>query len=107
MDKGWPPVSHTGDPETSKGAEAATTRSGTRNTHAQHCLRIVRETPGMTTGEIGEMSGLGQAETRRRLSDLKARKQAYMGPPRIWRGSGRPHSTWWPVGEFVQQKMSI
>ena len=93
----WPPASHRNDPETSHEAEDAITQTGKRQTHATKVLGIVTVHPGLTTGAIGEISGLGQMETRKRLSDLKNRGLARQGQPRIWHGSGRQNVTWWPV----------
>jgi predicted ArsR family transcriptional regulator len=93
----WPPASHRNDPETSHEAEAVITQTGKRQTHATKVLGIVTAHPGLTTGAIGEISGLGQMETRKRLSDLKNRGLARQGQPRIWHGSGRQNVTWWPV----------
>ena len=99
----WTPVSHTTDPVTSHEAEAVITQTGTRQTHVEIVLRIIIDHPGLVTGVIGEMSGLGQMETRKRLSDLKNRGLARQGQPRIWEGSGRRQGTWWLIpkqGEF-------
>ena len=93
----WPPVSRRENPETSQEAEAVITQTGKRQTHAAKVLGIVTAHPGLTTGAIGEISGLGQMETRKRLSDLKNRGLARQGQPRIWHGSGRQNVTWWPV----------
>ena len=93
----WPPVSRRENPETSQEAEAVITQTGKRQTHATKVLGIVTAHPGLTTGAIGEISGLGQMETRKRLSDLKNRGLARQGQPRIWHGSGRQNVTWWPV----------
>jgi len=93
----WPPVSRRENPETSHEAEAVITQTGKRQTHAAKVLEIIIDHPGLVTGVIGEMSGLGQMETRKRLSDLKNRGLARQGQPRIWEGSGRKQVTWWPV----------
>ena len=95
----WTPASRPANPATSFEAEAAITTDGTRETHAQILLAIVKSSPGLTTGEIGEQSDLGQMATRKRLSDLKNQGLVYQGQPRIWEATGRRHSTWWPVGE--------
>ena len=99
----WSPVSRATDPVTSHEAEAVITQTGTRQTHVEIVLRIIIDHPGLVTGVIGEMSGLGQMETRKRLSDLKNRGLARQGQPRVWEGSGRRQVTWWLIpkqGEF-------
>jgi len=61
-------LSHTDDPETSKiAAENHKLRAGS---HAQKIFEFVKKYPDSTAGELGEMTGLGQHETARRLSDL-------------------------------------
>ena len=90
-------VSRQGNPETSFAAEKSINESGSRQTHAKAILTIVRNSPGMTTGEVGDASGLGQMETRKRLSDLRNAYLLYAGSSRVWPESGRQHSTWWPM----------
>jgi len=99
--RNWPgvPVSRSGNPSTSFDAEEAITRSGARSTHAALLYRIIRDDPGLTTGEIGELSGLGQMATRKRLSDLKNAMLVYQGRTRMWTRTRRLHVTWWPTGE--------
>ena len=98
----WTPASHATDPETSHEAEKAINSSGRRLTHSLTVLRLIQLAPGRTTGEIGDSSGLGHMETRKRLSDLKNQGKICMGEPRVWEGSGRKQSTWWPLVEPVQ-----
>jgi hypothetical protein len=96
------PVSRRDNPVTSFEAEASINSGGSRQTHIHRVLTIVRQSPGLTTGQVGEVSGLGQMETRKRLSDLKNTGLIRQGVPRVWEGSGRRQVTWWPVIEPVQ-----
>ena len=49
---------------------------------AEICLECVHNHPGVTTGEIGEHTGMGHPRAWRRLSDLK-----YLG--RVIQGAAR------------------
>jgi len=102
---GLTPVSRRDNPATSYEAETGINSSGSRTTHLRAVLRIVEDMPGLTTGEIGESSGLGQMETRKRLSDLKNTGQVRQGYARIWPQSGRRQSTWWPSKGPVQGEL--
>ena len=87
-----PPISRSTDPETSHQAERAITESGARESHAQQCLRALRERPGMTAGEVGEATGLGHVPAQRRLSDLFRIGDVTQGEPRDYHG--RAQVTW-------------
>jgi len=104
---GLVPATRRDNPITSFEAEAAINATGSRRTHIGTVLAVVRQTPGLTTGEIGEASGLGQMETRKRLSDLKNHYLARQGASRIWPQSGRHQSTWWPVTKPVQGELLL
>tara|TARA_Y100000310_G_scaffold171370_1_gene171551 strand:+ start:307 stop:648 length:342 start_codon:yes stop_codon:yes gene_type:complete len=101
----FPPASYADDPVTSHEAEAVHTATGVRQTHAGKLLEIVRVRPGLITSELGEVSELGHMETRKRLSDLKNMNLIYQGQARMWQGSGRKQSSWWPVVEAQQMGM--
>ena len=102
LDDWLSPVSRRDNPMTSYEAEASINADGSRATHLRTVLTIVRDMPGLTTGEVGEVSGLGQMETRKRLSDLKNSALARQGSSRVWPQRGRRQSTWWPVIAPVQ-----
>jgi len=87
-----PPIARRTDPETSH--EAASLLTG-RVTLMDIALATVRETPGLTAGEIGDRTGLGHARVWRRLSDLKNLGKIVAGTPRKWQG--RNQQTWYPV----------
>ena len=99
------PIARTTDPWTSHAGAAEVTESGRRLTQAELCLDVVRTYPGLTAGEIGEITGLGHVPAQRRLSDLKAdgkiitgaasRSGTFVIVPIYLRQ--RPQVTWWPV----------
>lgn len=107
LDSWLSPVSRKSNPDTSREAESWINQNGSRQTHIQAVLDIVRGTPGLTTGEIGEMSTFGQMETRKRLSDLKNADMIRQGKSRVWMPSGRNQSTWWPVVEETQGRLLV
>ena len=73
-------LSHTDDPETSKiAAKNHKLRAGS---HAQKIFEFVKKYPDSTAGELGEMTGLGQHETARRLSDLFRKGYIVKGEPK-------------------------
>jgi len=88
------PIARTTDPWTSHAGAAEVTDSGRRRTQSERCLDIVLTRPGLTAGEIGELTELGHVPAQRRLSDLKAAGKISMGKARQY--SGRPQVTWWP-----------
>ena len=61
-------LSRTHDPETSK--TAAKKHELKAGSNAKKIYEYVKQFPDSTAGELGEMTGLGQHETARRLSDL-------------------------------------
>ena len=88
------PIARTTDPWTSHAGAVEVTDSGRRRTQAERCLDVVQTRPGLTAGEIGELTGLGHVPAQRRLSDLKAAGKVSVGMARQY--SGRPQATWWP-----------
>ena len=89
------PIARTTDPWTSHTGAVEVTDSGRRRTQAERCLDVVLTRPGLTAGEIGELTGLGHVPAQRRLSDLKAAGKVRIGMARQY--SGRPQVTWWPA----------
>ena len=89
-----PPIARTTDPCTSHAGAVEVTESGRRQTQAERCLDVVQARPGLTAGEIGELTGLGHVPAQRRLSDLKAAGKVGVGTVRQY--LGRPQVTWWP-----------
>ena len=86
-----PPVSHSGDPGTSRRAEAKINKTGQRATHAAVILAAVRKNPGCTAPELMVVTRLGEYQIRRRLSDLRE-----IG--RVNREHERDgNSCWWPA----------
>ena len=92
-------VSRRDNPETSFEAEEAINKDGSRVTHLSVVLGVIESQPGLTTGEVGDASGLGQMETRKRISDLKNMGMIFAGDVRVWEASGRNQSTWWPISK--------
>ena len=88
------PIARTTAPGTSHAGAVEVTASGRRKTQAERCLDVVQTSPGLTAGEIGELTGLGHVPAQRRLSDLKAAGKVSVGMARQY--SGRPQATWWP-----------
>ena len=89
------PIARTTDPWTSHAGAVEVTDSGRRRTQAERCLDVVLTRPGLTAGEIGELTGLGHVPAQRRLSDLKASGKVAVGMARQFQG--RPQVTWWPT----------
>ena len=94
-----PAVSRRDNPQTSFEAEEAINKAGARVTHLSVVLGVIESQPGLTTGEVGDASGLGQMETRKRISDLKNMGMIFAGDVRVWEASGRNQSTWWPISK--------
>jgi hypothetical protein len=94
---GFPPASRLNNPQTSSEAELEMNESGSRETHVRKVLKIVTDQPGLITGEIGELSGLGHMETRKRLSDLKNKELIYQGKSRVWEHTKRNQASWYPA----------
>ena len=86
------PIARTTDPWTSHAGAVEVTDSGRRRTQAERCLDVVLTRPGLTAGEIGELTGLGHVPAQRRLSDLKAAGKVGIGMARQFQG--RPQVTW-------------
>mgnify|MGYP003151261642 CR=1 FL=1 len=82
----WTPVSRSSDPGTSHEAEKSINKDSTS------------EKNGLTTGEIGQLVG-NMDGWWKRLSDLKNLGLILQGTPKVWSGTGRKQSTWWPRGE--------
>jgi predicted HTH transcriptional regulator len=75
------------DPKTSHAAAAVGGTS--RLSDRQKCLMQLQTTPGMTAGEIGDVTGLGHPPAQKRLSELKSAGLIYAKGTRIWPQSGR------------------
>ena len=89
------PIARTTDPWTSHAGAVEVTDSGRRKTQSERCLDVVQTRPGLTAGEIGELTRLGHVPAQRRLSDLKAAGKVAVGMARQY--LGRPQVTWWPT----------
>lgn len=89
-----PPVSHTNDPLPSHIAEGKINASGQRESNSQRVLRTVKTRPHWTAPELASRCGLGETETRRRLSDLKNRGLVRSHNPRLCAIKGTTMSVW-------------
>ena len=74
-------LSRTDDPETSK--IAAKKHQLKAGSNAKRIYEYVKQFPDSTAGELGEMTGLGQHETARRLSDLCRKGFIVKGEPKL------------------------
>lgn len=74
-------LSRNSDTETSKiAAKGHELKAGT---NAQKIFVFVKRFPDSTAGELGELTGLGQHETARRLSDLCRKGYIVKGSPKL------------------------
>jgi predicted ArsR family transcriptional regulator len=89
------PIARSTDPWTNHAGAVEVTDSGRRRTQSERCLDVVQTRPGLTAGEIGELTGLGHVPAQRRLSDLKAAGKVAVGMAGQFQG--RPQVTWWPT----------
>jgi hypothetical protein len=95
MQDKYPPIARNQDPWTSHAAGDAITVNGQRQTLAEICVDCVYKHPGLTAGEIGDLTGLGHPRVWRRLSDLKNLGKVVQGTARQWHGKAQV--TWWPL----------
>ena len=58
-------------------------------------MDYIQEHPGLTAGEIEDGSGIRGAW--KRCSDLKRMNLVYVGPDRIYAGTGKDQETLFPV----------
>jgi uracil-DNA glycosylase family 4 len=84
------------DLETSIEADTTITESGERLSIMRTCLGLLLDRPGLTAGEVGDISGLGHPRVWRRISDLKNLELVYPEGERPWT-NGRSHAIWWPT----------
>ena len=86
-------ISRTHNPVTSHIAAEKMIASGKQETHMILVLRYLRDLPGQTAGQYGELTGLGHIEAQRRLSDLKREGLVFQGEAKLW--NGNKQGTWW------------
>ncbi len=86
-------VARTTDPVTSHQSAHALVATGQLGKQAAEMLVLVREYPGLTSGEYGELTSMDGHW--KRLSDLKNAGLVYQGEPRKYRN--RNQCTWWPL----------
>ncbi len=89
------PASHKNDPSTSFEAEEKMNQ-GKRFTHQAILSEMVEKQPGKTAAELGEITGLGQHECARRLSEING-VTVERGDRRRCRVKGTMMMTWQPL----------
>ena len=99
------PASHRDDPETSRIAEASM-NEGKRFTHQRLLTTWVKDNPGHTAAEMGQLTGLGQHECARRLSEInditvtrRDRRECQI--------KGTQMMTWYPLEVASKQPFNI
>jgi predicted HTH transcriptional regulator len=85
------------DPETSKMAESAITKDGTRSRACEVAYGLVVETPGLTANEYEASIGVQDGRIRKRLNDLLKAGLVRKGPVRASTVSGKQNETWFPA----------
>lgn len=99
--RSYPSATRATDPETSRAAEAALTRSGGRDTHTMLFLRAVVLHRGAIAEELGAKTSLGHWRAHKRLADLARLGFAVQGAARE-AGTGHGQLTWWPTQAGVE-----
>lgn len=95
------PLARTSDPLSSHAAADRVVRSGKARGDAVRCLVALAEYPGVTAETIARVTGIEPYTVRKRLADLRRRKQA-----RSTGKSGTDVLRWWPEPsglEFVRR----
>jgi hypothetical protein len=102
------PIAARLDPETSREAALAITKSGERDRQAKLVLDAVRRRPGSTSAELAAMPGetLDRFAFARRLPELKELGLIRQEAPRRCQVTGRSSVTWREVqGGLVQERL--
>lgn len=95
------PIAHVVDPSTSHQAARLMDSTGARGRHCREVLKLVKDNPGLTAGELWAACSAEQAEMlselqeiRRRLTDLRHARQVKYGPKRECEQRRNPAVTW-------------
>ena len=94
FDAPFPIATHRNDPSTSRAAERRFAATGTRATHCQRVLSVVKRYPCMTAIELLPWLGLTEYQVRRRLTDLKNMHRIRIAGTRRCGVKGTTMSTW-------------
>ena len=95
----WPvPNFRSTDPVTSAIAGQEIIKKGIAAEQQAICLACIKNTPGLTSAEIADRTGLERHQPARRLSELRRMNEIYSGDKRICSINGTFCLTWWPVG---------
>jgi len=89
------PVSHRGDPATSREAAEKLRRSGRLQTQRQAVLEALRQCDRATHAELGAFMGTHWLTPARRLPELERAGLVRKGEPRICTVKGSRCTTWW------------
>ena len=81
------PTHRTSDPDTSRQAPTGQNKGRLKSLG----LRCVSATPGITAGELGDLTGL---QLWKRLPELEKDGLLVRGTPRYYSGTGRYQTTW-------------
>jgi hypothetical protein len=92
-----PPIARTTDPDSSRAAAEAITRSGERQRQTSEVLRLVREHPGRTSLELTRFTDLDRYQVARRLPELEQGLRIRKGEIRACTVGNRPAVTWWEL----------
>ena len=91
------PLTHRGDPETSREAAEHLKRSGRLAAQQQAVLEALHQCDGATHGELGAFMGMHWLTPARRLPELERAGLVRKGEARICHVKGSRCTTWWIV----------
>lgn len=97
MNNRYPPVSRRNDLISSHEAENEINQNNNRAVQQEILLKIVKDTPGLTSREMTLHCNLDRYQIARRLSDLKNGNLIYQGDIRICSIGNRKATTWCPI----------
>ena len=98
------PLSHRGDPRTSREAAEQLRKSGGLHTQRQAVLEALRQCNGATHAELGAFMGLHWLTPARRLPEFARAGLVKKGEARICTVKGSRCTTWWITSaESAQQ----
>lgn len=93
------PAARRSDPHTSHAAADKVTRNGTRAAGVATVVRLVKQTPGLTSAELAKRHGADRYMVARRLPDAEKAGLVRKGDPRPCGTTGNAAVTWWPPHE--------
>jgi len=93
------PLTHRGDPQTSREAAEHLRRSGRLGAQQQAVLEALRQRDGSTHAELSEAMGIHCLTPARRLPELERMGLVRKGSARVCRIKQSRCCTWWVVEE--------